>query len=171
MGAWVPGRAVPWCLGRLPWAPGASPRGSPGGVPAPNYKGQSPSSTFQIRIEIYVDFDIDFWSVWGRSWAPLGDHFRPCCRLFRPKLVPEPSSNRLIFEKVIAHETLRFPILLGQKWTPRWGQDRPKIAPRRVQDRLGCILLPLENSLRFLIVYGSVLVPFWVPKWSPGGGG
>ena len=100
MGAWVPGRAVPWGLGRLPWAPGAPPRGSQGGVPAPNYKGQSPLSTLWIRIKIYIDFDIDFWSSWGRSWVPLGGHFRSCWRLFRPKLVSEPSSNQLIFENM-----------------------------------------------------------------------
>ena len=27
----------------------------------------------------------------------------------------------------------------------------------------------LRCSLRFLIVLGSILVPFWPPKWSPGG--
>ena len=27
----------------------------------------------------------------------------------------------------------------------------------------------LDFSLRFLIVLGSILVPFWPPKWSPGG--
>ena len=30
--------------------------------------------------------------------------------------------------------------------------------------------MPLDFSLRFWIVFGSVLVPFWVPKRSPGGG-
>ena len=102
---WVPGRAVPWGLGRLPWAPGAPPRGSQGGVPGPNYKGQSHPSTLRIRIKIYVDLEVDFWSIWARSWVPLGGHFRSCWRLFRPKLVPEPSSNRLILEKVNFHET------------------------------------------------------------------
>ena len=55
------------------------------------------------------------------------------------------------------------------KLTPRWGQDRPKIAPRWVQDRLGSPFFRLEFSLRFLIVLGSILVPFWPPKWHPGG--
>ena len=91
---------------------GAS-QGLPGGVPAPNYKAQSRSSTLQIRIEIYVDFDDDFGSIGGRSWVPLGGHVRSCWRLFRPKLVSERSSNRLIFEKVIFHETLRFPMVFG----------------------------------------------------------
>ena len=53
--------------------------------------------------------------------------------------------------------------------TPRWGQDRPKIAPRLVQDLLGSPLFHLEFSIRLLIVLGSILVPFWPPKWSPGG--
>ena len=55
------------------------------------------------------------------------------------------------------------------KLTLRWGQDRPKIAPRWVQDRLGSPFFRLEFSLRFLIVLGSILVPFWPPKWAPGG--
>ena len=30
-------------------------------------------------------------------------------------------------------------------------------------------LLTLDFSLRFVIVLGSILVPFWPPKWHPGG--
>ena len=96
------------------WGGEGAPGGPGGGVPAPNYKAQSHLSTLQIRIKIYVDLDVDFWSFWGRSWVPLGGHFRSCWRLFRPKLVSEPSSNRLIFEKVIFHETLRFPMVFAQ---------------------------------------------------------
>ena len=29
--------------------------------------------------------------------------------------------------------------------------------------------MALDFSLRFLIVLGSILVPFWPPKWHPGG--
>ena len=29
--------------------------------------------------------------------------------------------------------------------------------------------MTLDFSLRFFIVLGSILVPFWPPKWSPGG--
>ena len=29
--------------------------------------------------------------------------------------------------------------------------------------------MTLDFSLRFLIVLGSILVPFWPPKWAPGG--
>ena len=76
--------------------------------------GQNLASLHRFRIKIHVDFDVDFGSFWARSWVPLGDHFRTFWRLFRPKLVPEPSSNRLIFEKVIFHETLRFQIVFDQ---------------------------------------------------------
>ena len=112
-------------------------------------------------------------SIFGRLGLDLGSLLElmlgSCWRLFRPKLVSEPSSNRLIFEKVIVHETLRFPMVFDPDWTPRWGQDRPKIAPRWVQDRLGSPFFRLEFSLQFLIVLGSILVPFSPPKWNPGG--
>ena len=100
---WVPGRAVPWGLG----APGAPPRGSQGGVPAPNYKDQSHlSSTLWIRIKIDVDFDVDFDCFGIDLGSLLGLMLGSFWRLFRPKLVPEPSSDRLIFEKVFFHETV-----------------------------------------------------------------
>ena len=67
-------------------------------------------------------------SFWARSWVPLGSHFLSCWRLFRPKLVSEPSSNRLIFEKVIFHETLRFPIFVFNT------KIDPKMGPRSLQD-------------------------------------
>ena len=67
---------------------------------------QTLASPLGFRIKIYVDFDVDFESFWGRSWLPLGGHFRSSWRFVPPKLVPEPSSNRLIFEKVIFHETV-----------------------------------------------------------------
>ena len=72
---------------------------------------QTLASRLGFRIEIYDDFDVDFGSFGGRSWVPLGGHFRSSWRFFPPKLVPEPSSNRVIFEKVICHEIVRFPIL------------------------------------------------------------
>ena len=143
----VPGRAVPWGLGRLPWAPGAPPRGSQGGVPTPNYKDQSHLSTLRIRIKIYVDLDVDFWSFGARSWVPLGGHFRSCWRLFRPKLVSEPSSNRLIFEKVIFHETLRFPMVFGV-FSPKMA---PQNDPRSLQDGSKIVLdrLLFISNFRF----------------------
>ena len=60
-GAWA---ASPGPLGHLPGAP-------QGGVPTPNYKDQSRLSTLQIRIKIYVDLDVDFWSFWARSCGSL----------------------------------------------------------------------------------------------------
>ena len=122
-----------WAAPLGSWAP---PRSSQGGFPAPNYKGQSRPSTLQIRIKICVDADIDFWSIWARSWAPLGGHVRSCWRLFRPKLVSEPSLNRLIFESDLSRN-ITFSNSFCPKLTPGWSQDRPKIAPRWVQDRLG----------------------------------
>ena len=136
MGAWVPGRAVPWCLGRLPWAPGAPPRGSQGGGPGGKFAGRWWSCLLWIRIKNHVDFDVDFWSSWGPSWVPLGGHFRSCWRLFRPKLVSEPSSNRLIFEKVIFHETLRFPMVLDVFSPKMAAQD----GPRSLQDESKIVL-------------------------------
>ena len=177
MGAWVPGRAVPWGLGRLPWAPGAPPRGSQGGGPGPKLQGPLPLtsrhfhlSTLWIRIKIDVDFDIDFWSFWDRSWAPLGGHFRSCWRLFRPKLVPEPSSNRLVFEKVIVHETLRFPMFLG----PNGPQDGAKMDPRSLQDGSKIVLDRFFSSWFF----ASIFDRFWFrlgadlgSQMEPRGGG
>ena len=48
---------------------------------------------------------------------------------------------------------------------PKTTQDRPKTGPR--SSWIG--FFRLDFSLRFLIVFGSILVPFWPPKWSPGG--
>ena len=130
MGAWVPERAVPWGLGRLPWVPGARPRGGSRPETTRVNSGHFQLSSLRFRIKIYVVFDVDFWSFGGRSWVPLGGHFWSCWRLFRPKLVSERSSNRLIFKKVIFHEIVRFPILLGQNGP----QDGAKIDPRTLQD-------------------------------------
>ena len=54
LGAWEGGPVVPGPPPLGPWG------ASPGGVPAPNYKGQSRSSTLQIRIKIDVDLEVDF---------------------------------------------------------------------------------------------------------------
>ena len=51
---------VPWCLGRLPWAPGAPPGSSLGRVPGPKSAAHSVPDLPSIRIKIYVDLDIDF---------------------------------------------------------------------------------------------------------------
>ena len=64
-----------------------------------------------LGIVFKVDLDFDFRSSWGRFGLRLGGHFRSFWRFGRPKLVPKPSSNRFIFEKMIVHETLRFPMV------------------------------------------------------------
>ena len=48
---------------------------------------------------------------------------------------------------------------------PRSAQDRSKTGPRSSW----MVFLPLDFSRRFLIVLESILVPFWAPKWLPGG--
>ena len=171
MGAWGPGRAVPWCLGRLPWVPGAPPGGSLGGLPGPMSAGQFRSGPIGFRIKVYVDLDVDFWSYWGRSWVPLGGHFRSFWRLGPPKLVPKPSSNRLNIEQVIFPKNERhrgrehdIEVQVGPRWHPR----RPKIAQdgsKIVLDRFFCLLI-------FRFDLGSFWVPFWcrfgLPNAPPG---
>ena len=95
---------MPGSLSRGAWAASLGSLGRlPGGGPGPKSAGRSLPNPLGFRIEIYVDFDVGLGSLWGRSWVPLGGHFRSSWCLGRPKLVPEPSSNRLIFEKVILH--------------------------------------------------------------------
>ena len=92
-----------------------------------------------------MDFDVGLGSFWGRSWVPLGGHFRSSWRLGRSKLVPEPSSNRLIFEKAIFHEIARFLILLGV-----WGPHMvPPNRPRSLQDGSLIVLDRFISILEF----------------------
>ena len=156
MGAWEGGPVGP---GPLPLGPWGTSQGVPGGGPDPMSAGQKLAYPPWIRIKNHVDFDVDFWSSWGPSWVPLGGHFRSCWRLFRPKLVSEPSSKRLIFQKVMFTKHYVF------QWF--WAQNDPKMGPRSTQDRskMGprsswVAFFRLEFSLRFLIVLGSILVPF-----------
>ena len=51
---------VPWGLGRLPWVPGAPPRGSLGGGPGAMSAAQNLLSPLGFGIVFYDDFDIDF---------------------------------------------------------------------------------------------------------------
>ena len=113
--------------------------------------GRSHSDPLDFRIEIYVDFDVGSGSFWGRSWVPLGGHFRSFWRLFRPKLVPEPSSNRLIFEKVILCEIVRFPILLGSSGS----HMAPPKRPRSLQDGSLILLDRFFSILDFRFDFGS----------------
>ena len=104
-----------------------------------------------FRIKIHVDFDIDLGSFWGRSWVPLGGHVGLILALGRPKLVPEPSSNRLIFEKVILHEIVRFPILLGSSGS----HMAPPKGPRSLQDGSLIVLDRFFSTLDFRFDFGS----------------
>ena len=141
---------VPWGLGRLPWVPGVPPRGSLGGGLDPKSETQTLSSPLGFRIKIYVDFDVGFGSLWARSWVPLGGHFRSSWRLRRSKLVPEPSSNRLIFEKVILCEIIRFPILLGSSGS----HMAPPKRPRSLQDGSLILLDRFFSILDFRFDFG-----------------
>jgi hypothetical protein len=95
MGAWVPGRAVPWCLGRLPWAPGVPPGGSLGGGPGPMSAAQKWVSTPWIRTHKFnvsvcvcepapgAPLSYAIGSLGGptRSWGPLGSVLFSSCGL------------------------------------------------------------------------------------------
>ena len=87
---------------------------------------QTLASPLGFRIKIYLDVDVDLGSFGGRSWVPLGGHFRSSWRFFPLKWLPEPSSNRLIFEKVNVHEILRFSILLGSSGSHMAPPKQPK---------------------------------------------
>ena len=143
---------VPGGLSRAAWAPSPGPQGRlPGGVFDQLSESQTLPSPLGFRIKIYVDFDVGFGSLWGRSGVPLGSHFRSFWRLGRPKLVPEPSSNRLIFEKVILCEKVRFPILLG----PSGSRMAPPKRPRSLQDGSLILLDRFCSLLDFRFDFGS----------------
>ena len=143
MGAWGP---VPCRLAPLPRAPEAPPGGG-----ALKSARRSVPNPLGFRIEIYVDFGVGLGSLWGGSWVPLGGHFRSSWRLRRSKLVPEPSSNRLIFEKVILCDILRFPILLGSSGSH---MALPK-RPRSLQDGSLILLDRFFSILDFRFDFGS----------------
>ena len=141
----------------------------PGGGSRPKLQQPIPVTLYFRPFELASKFMSILMSIFGRFLVDLGGHVRSCWCLFRPKLVPEPSSNRLIFEKVNVHETsagVVFGAFPGPQEStqndPRSPQDGSKI----VLDRF---LLTLEFSFRFCIVFGSVLVPIWPPKWLPRG--
>ena len=78
MGAWVPVRSVPWCLGRLPWAPGAPPGGSLGGGPGPKSAAQNLVSLHRFRIIAHQRFvaALDGTARFGSAFStPKGDQF------------------------------------------------------------------------------------------------
>ena len=113
--------------------------------------GRSHLDPLDFRIEIYVDFDVGLGSFWGRSWVPLGGHFRSSWRFFPLKWLPEPSSKRLIFEKVNLHEIVRFPILLGSSGSQMVAPKRP----RSLQDGSLIVLDRFFSILDFRLDFKS----------------
>ena len=152
-GTWVPG-----CLGGRSREAWAASSGSLGRIPgAP--RGDVPAQCLRVVggnaplgfASKFIPILMYFWSFGGRSWIPFGDQFRSCWRLFRPKLVPEPSSNRLIFEKVILCEIVRFPILLGSSGSHMGAPKRP----RSLQDGSLIVLDRFFSTLDFRFDFGS----------------
>ena len=160
------------CLGACPVVPGPPPWGPWGasleGGPGPNSSGRFVASPLGFGIIFYIDFDIDFCSSWGRFGLRLGGHFRSFWRLGRPKLVPRPSLNRFIFEKVNFHETSA-GVVSGAFPGP---QDDTQNDPRSPQDGSKIVLDRVFRLLLFRFDFVSFSVPFWcrfgLPNGSPG---
>ena len=110
-------------------------------------------------------FRVRFGSFWDRSWVPLGGHFRSSWRFFPPKWVPEPSSNRLICEKVLLCEIIHFPILLGSSGS----HMAPPKRPRSLQDGSLILLDRFCSLLDFRFDFRSFSAPFWVVFGRPNG--
>ena len=113
--------------------------------------GRSHLDPNDFRLETYVDFDVGFGSFWVRSWVPLGGHFRSSWRFFPLKWVAEPSSNRLMFEKVMLHTILCFLIL----WGPSGSHMVPPKRPRSLQDGSLIVLDRFFSILHFRFDFGS----------------
>ena len=95
----------------------------------------------------------------------MGVIFAPLGAFFPLKWLPEPSSKRLIFEKVNLHEILRFPTLLG---SPGSHMAPPK-RPRSLQDWTLILLDRFFSLLDFRFDFGSFSAPFWVVYGRPNG--
>ena len=130
---WVPGRAVPWGLGRLPWAPGAPPRGSQGGVTAessrPTYGHAScgfASKIMSILMSIFGRLGVHLGSLLGVIFGHVGAFFGPSWS--RNRLRIDLSSKKCFFMKhYVVH---RFLPKIDPKMGPRSTQDRSKMGPR-----------------------------------------
>ena len=90
---WVPGRAVPWGLGRLPWAPGAPPRGSQGGVPAESLRvvGRRAPIGFASKIisilrSLLSRLGVHLGSLLGVMFGHVGAFFGPRWSLNRLRI-------------------------------------------------------------------------------------
>ena len=151
MRTWVPGclwEAGPGVPGPLPWAPGAHPRGLPGGVPAQCLRARSrpaPLDSHQKSCRFCCRFLVVLGSILGPSWGSFSVMLAPFSAQVGLGTVFETTYLR----KSDCSRNITFSLGFWPKLTPRWGQDRPKIAPRWVQDRLGSPFFRLEFSLRF----------------------
>ena len=133
MGAWVPGRAVPWCLDRLPWIPGAPPGG---GSRPQTTRTTSGTRTLEfvfklmsILVSIFDRFGIDLGSLLGLILGHVGAFFGQSWSWNR--LRTDLSSKKCFFTKPFKINGFR------RFFTQDGALKRPKIARRRVQDRLG----------------------------------
>ena len=148
------------------WA--ASPGGPWGGGPGPMSASQKWLSPLVFGIIFYIDFDVDFWSSRGRFGLRLGGHFRSFWRLGRPKLVPRPSLNRFIFEKVNFHETSA-GVMSGAFPGP---QESTQNDPRSTQDGSKIVLDRVFRFFIFRFDFESFSVSFWcrfgLPNGAPG---
>ena len=82
MGAWVPGRAVPGCLGRSPGPLGHVPGGSQGGCPGPMSEGQTAllefaSKIMSILMSIFGRLGVHLGSLLGVIFGHVGALFGP----------------------------------------------------------------------------------------------
>ena len=164
------------CLGgqsRGAWAASPGPLGRlPGGGPGPKLQGsirvtstcrpfEFASKFMSILMSIFGRFGVDLGSLLGVIFRQVDAFFGPSWPRNRPRT--DLSSKKWLFTK--HYVFLWFLLKIDPRMGPRSTQDRSKTGPRSSW----IAFFHLEFSLRFLIVLGSALVPFWPPKWSPGG--
>ena len=130
---WVPGRAVPWGLGRLPWAPGAPPRGSQGGFSAQclrvTYRRASlgfASKIMSMLMSIFGRLGVHLGSLLGSCWGHVGAFFVPSWSRNHLR-IDLSSKKRLLTKHCVFHW---FLAQIDPKMGPRSTQDRSEMGPR-----------------------------------------
>lgn len=151
----------------VPWIPGAPPGGSLGEVTDQTVLATSWHGLIAFCIKFDVDFvrrraatackaessnrltihasyeglgicgENKNWSFSHRIGIPLGEACGNVGAYVWPEWLRKPSSNRLIFEKMMFHETSWFPLCFDLFFTQDGVPKRPKIDPLRAQDHLG----------------------------------